>query len=293
MTALQWDLAGEHRYETGVDHGVLYPSNEFGEYDTGFAWNGLVNFTESPTGGEANPQYADNIKYLNLYSVEEFGATLEAFTYPPQFEQFDGMSSPFPGVVVGQQRRGTFGLVYRTKVGTDLNDDAGYKLHLNYGLTASPSEKQHTTVNDSPEAMTFSWDIMSLPVPVTGLKPTSTITVDSTIVDPDALADLEDILFGTIGADPRLPLPDEVIALFDGSVTEVQTLNPTFVSSTGVITIPTVTGVVYRRADTNAVVSGTVTIGVAGAFLTIRARATDGYVLSDTSDDSWTFQRDL
>lgn len=293
MTVLTWDNTGERTYETGMDRGVLYIPNA-GIYDEGVAWNGLTAVTESPTGAEATALYADNIKYLNLYSAEEFGATIEAYTYPDEFAQFDGLAAPATGVTVGQQNRGTFGLCYRTKIGNDVDgQDHGYKLHLVYGLTASPSEKAYNTVNDSPEAITFSWQLTSVPVAVTGLKPTSIITIDSTAVDSADLTILENALYGTAGTDPRLPLPDEVIGIFAGAQTMVTATAPTFVSSTGVITIPTVTGVTYRRADTNAIVTGTVTIATSGGHLTIKAAPTNGsYALNSFSDDDWSFTRD-
>jgi hypothetical protein len=213
MPALEWDLVGERYYETGIDHGVLYIPDETGVYSEGVAWNGLTSVSETPTGAEANAQYADNIKYLNLISVEEFGATLEAFTYPDEFAQFDGLGVPSPGVFVGQQPRKTFGLSYRTRVGNDLEGDGyGYKLHLVYGCIASPSEKAYNTINDSPEAITFSWELSTTPVPVTGFKPTSLIVVDSSSVDAGKLADLEEELYGG-AASARLPLPDEVLTI--------------------------------------------------------------------------------
>jgi len=219
MPALVWDLVGDRYYETGVDHGVLYIPDAQGVYATGVAWNGLTSISETPSGAEPNAQYADNIKYLNLISVEEFGATLEAFTYPEEFAEFDGLGVPSDGVFVGQQPRKTFGLSYRTRVGNDLEGDAyGYKLHLVYGCIASPSEKAYNTINDSPEAITFSWEISTTPVPVTDYNPTSLIVIDSGIVDATALGSLEDLLYGdTLPA--KLPLPDEVIALFPGTTT--------------------------------------------------------------------------
>lgn len=215
MAVLTWDQVGERFYETGVDHGVLYVPDETGVYDTGFAWNGLVSVQETPTGAEASPTYADNIKYLNLISLEEFGATIEAYTYPPEFAPFDGLSVPQAGVTVGQQARGIFGLSYRTRLGNDLEGDAlGYKLHLVYGCSATPSEKAYNTVNDSPEAITFSWEVTTTPVPVTGLRPTSLITIDSTVVAPADLTALETLLYGAVATEPALPTPDAVIALF-------------------------------------------------------------------------------
>lgn len=292
MAVLTWDNVGERQYETGVDRGVLYiPTG--GVYDNGYAWNGLVSVTESPSGAEATAQYADNIKYLNLVSAEEFGATIEAFTYPNEFAQCDGSATPQAGITVGQQARKSFGLAYRTRVGNDVEGtDAGYKLHLVYGALAAPTEKAFTTINDSPEAITFSWEVTTTPVSVTGLKPTALLTIDSTKVDAAALTVLESALYGTAGTSPRLPLPDEVIAMFAGTVTVVTTEAPSFVPATGVITIPTVVGIVYRRADTNAVVTGTVTISTPGASLVIKAAPASGaYSLSPNSDDDWSFTR--
>lgn len=217
MTKLVWDKSGEHYYETGVDHAVLYSRNEIGIYDNGYAWNGLTAVTESPSGAEASPQYADNVKYLNLISAEEFGATIEAFTYPEEFAQYNGEAEIAEGVYAGQQKRGTFGLSYRTKVGDDVNgQDKNYKLHLIYGCTAAPSEKAYATVNDSPEAITFSWEVSTTPVDVPGYKPTASITIDSRKVKPDKLAALETILYGSDSPEstaPRLPLPAEVIQI--------------------------------------------------------------------------------
>lgn len=213
MTALVWDATGEHFYETGVDHGVLYIPTE-GKYTKGVAWNGLTGVTESPSGAESNPQYADNIKYLNLISAEEWAGTIEAFTYPDEFAACNGEKELTAGVTVGQQSRSTFGMSYRTKVGNDTDgSDHAYKIHLLYGLTAAPSEKAYTTVNDSPEAVTFSWEASSVPVNVSGMLPTSSITIDSRTADPTKLAALEKILYGAESAEPRLPLPDEVKTL--------------------------------------------------------------------------------
>lgn len=292
MTALAWDAIGERFYETGVDHGVLYIPDVTGVYATGVAWNGLVTVTESPSGAEPTALYADNIKYLNLYSAEEFSATLEAFTYPDEFAEFDGLAVPHAGVYVGQQSRRSFGLVYRTRIGNDLEaEEHGYRLHLLYGCQASPSEKAYSTINDSPEAITFSWEISTTPAPVTGMKPTSLITIDSRVVTPANLTALENELFGSVGGDPNLPTPDEVIAYFAGALTEAVPTTPTFVSGTGVITIPTVTGVVYRRADTNAVVTGTMPAIPAGTTLVIRANPAAGYYLDPDVDDDWSFTR--
>lgn len=296
---LKWDQAGERRYETGVDHGVLFiPENGIYPPGSGVPWNGLTTVTESPSGAEANAIYADNIKYLNLISAEEFGGTIEAYTYPDEFEQCDGGLSPVPGVAVGQQNRKSFGLAYRTRVGNDIEgSDYGYKIHLVWGAVVAPSERAYATINDSPEAITLSWEFTTTPVEVTELiggvtpKPTAIMTIDSTKVDTDALVALEDAVFGSAGADARLPLPDEVIAMFAGSITEVTPSVPTFVANTGVITIPSVTGVQYRRGDTNAVVTGTVTIGTPGDSLIIYAVPLAGYVFAPGVDDDWMYTR--
>ena len=214
-TLLSWDDIGERYYETGVDHGVLYVP-DMGVYDTGFVWNGLVAVTESPTGAEANPQYADNIKYLNLVSAEEFEGTIEAFTYPDEFQPFDGFKEPVPGMLVGQQNRGYFGMSYRTLIGNDTEGtDAGYKLHLLYGCQVAPTERAYSTVNDSPEAITFSWELTTNPVAVTGHRPTSVVTLDSRTVDPTGMAAVEALLYGddTGPTEPQLPTPDEIVAL--------------------------------------------------------------------------------
>ena len=218
MARLEWDKTGERVYESGVDHGVLYVMDGTGAYGTGVVWNGLTAVTESPSGAEPNPQYADNIKYLNLISAEEFGATIEAFTYPKEFEQCDGTASLAPGITIGQQDRRTFGFSYRTKVGNDVGgQDAGYKLHLVYGALAAPSERAYSTINDSPEAITFSWEVTTTPVAVAGHKPTAILTIDSTLVDEADLTALEDLLYGpTTGTGtPKLPLPAEVMAIIN------------------------------------------------------------------------------
>ena len=213
MSKLVWDTTGERYYETGVKNGVLYVQSA-GTYPKGVAWNGLTAITESPSGAEATPLYADDIKYLNLMSNEEFGATIEAYTYPDEFMVCDGSASLVEGVMLGQQTRSTFGLCYRTSLGNDTEGvDHGYKLHLIYGCLASPSEKAYSTINDSPEAITFSWEVSTTPVEVTGHKPTSCITIDSTKVDPGKLAALEKVLYGDTEVDPRLPLPDEIASI--------------------------------------------------------------------------------
>lgn len=291
MAILTWDNVGERVFEAGVDRGVLYIPTA-GIYDTGYAWNGLTAVTESPSGAEATAQYADNIKYLNLISAEEFGGTIEAFTYPAAFAQCDGTAYPQAGVAIGQQARKSFGSSFRTRLGNDTNGtDNGYKLHLVYGALAAPSEKAYNTINDSPEAMTFSWEFTTTPVSVTGLKPTAILTVDSTKVSGTALTTLENFLYGTAGTSARLPLPDEVIAIFAGSITPVTPNAPTFVAAGGTITIVATTGVTYRRADTNAIVTGTVVIPTPGASLVIRAFPNQGYEFAPDVDDDWAFKR--
>ena len=214
MSKLVWDKVSEHLYETGVDHGVLYRLDQNKEYKNAVVWNGLTGVTESPSGADETKLWADNIKYISLRAAEEFGGTIEAYTYPDEFAECDGSAMVAPGVYAGQQNRAMFGLSYRTVVGndTDLNEH-GYKLHLVYGATCSPSEKSYSTINDSPEAITFSWEFSTTPVPVTGFKPTANIVVDSTKVDAAKLEALKDILYGTDQNEAYLPTPDEVIAL--------------------------------------------------------------------------------
>ena len=218
MSKIIWDEEGTHFYETGVKHGVLYPkTGESGAYATGVPWNGLTAVTESPSGAESTALYADDIKYLNLISSEEFGATIEAYTYPDEFAQCDGSASIANGVTIGQQTRKPFGLAYTTTIGNDTDGtDKGYKIHLIYNAIAAPSERAYATINDSPEAITFSWEVTTTPVSVAGFKPTASITIDSTKADPTKLAALEDILYGKDGepgSEARLPLPDEIKTL--------------------------------------------------------------------------------
>jgi len=289
MTKLAWDKVGERLYETGVDHGVLYIPNSLGVYNTGFSWNGLTTVTESPSGAEATATYADNIKYLTLVSVEEFGGTVEAYTYPPEFAQCDG-TADYEGIGVGQQPRKHFGLCYRTRLGNDLaGTDYGYKLHLVYGALAAPSEKPFASINDTPEAITFSWEFSTTPVEVgtvggTEFKPTATLVIPSTGVDADALATLEDLLYGTVGTDPSLPLPAAVLGLFTGTIVVATPTSPTFNSTTHVITIPTVTGVIYMI--NGEVVTGTVTIAV---DTVVNAVPAAGYKFPAVTDSDWFF----
>lgn len=215
MSRLVWDKTGDRLYETGVKQCVLYPQVS-GAYPKGVAWNGITSVTESPSGAEPSPLYADDIKYLNLMSTEEFGASIEAYMYPEEFEACDGSAEIAPGVSIGQQKRQSFGLCYRTIIGNDTeSNEHGYKLHIIYGALAAPSEKAYATVNDSPEAITFSWELSTTPVNVTGGNPTASLTIDSTKVDAEKLKALEDILYGSESdsTGPRLPLPDEIATL--------------------------------------------------------------------------------
>lgn len=279
---LSWDKIGERFFETGVDKGVLYMPNSTGVYTDGVAWNGLVNVTESPSGAEANKLYADNIVYLNMTSAEEFGASIEAYTYPAEFDQYDGLASPTPGLRIGQQARKPFGLSYRTRVGNDLDGDAhGYKIHLVYGCTAAPSERAYATVNDSPEPVTFSWELTTVPVSVSGLRPTALVTITSTEVSPTELSAFEDIIYGTAGTDPRLPLPDEVVSIFETGVTIVTPTAPT--KSGNNLTIPNITGVTYSA---NGI---TVDPGVYAMTedTMVEAMPTVGYIFPSNIDTDW------
>lgn len=224
MAKLVWDATGEKLFEAGVDHAVLYPISANGEYTPGVAWNGITQISETPEGAEPQNQYADNIKYLSLMSAEELNGTIEAYMYPDEWNLCDGSAELTKGVMIGQQNRKAFGLSYRTKIGNDVDDlDHGYKLHLLYGAKASPSERTYETINDSPEPITFSWEYTTTPVNVKDHQPTALLTIDSTKVDADKLKALEEILYGsddTDSDDPRLPLPDEVLALLQGNAVE-------------------------------------------------------------------------
>ena len=219
MAKLKWDETGKRLYETGTKMGVLYPQNEDGSYPKGVAWNGLMSVTESPSGAEASALYADDAKYLELYSNEEFGFTIGAYTYPDEFAECDGSAELAPGVGIGQQPRKAFGLSYRTIIGNDTKgSDYGYKLHLVYGAKASPSERSYASVNDSPEALELSWECTTTPVPVTGHKPSAHIEIDSTKIDEKKLTKIEEMLYGKDGEtgtamEPKLPLPDEIIQI--------------------------------------------------------------------------------
>jgi len=292
MARLTWDTTGSRLYETGVDHGVLYIPDVNGDYTNGVAWNGLTTVTESPSGAEATALYADNIKYLDLRSAEEFGATIEAFTYPDEFNQFDGIATPQVGVNVGQQSRSTFGFSYRTNVGNDIDgSDYGYKLHLIYGATASPSEKAYATINDSPEAITFSWEVSTTPIAAGGtLKPTSQLVIDSTKVDAGDLTTLEDLLYGESG-NPQLPSPASVIAIFGAGVTTVDMglfeNQPSYNDTTHVITIPTVTGVAWKLDGVEATPGAQTALGVGESAEVTASPTTTAYVL--VGDTSWVY----
>lgn len=287
MTRAKWDQVGEKEFEVGVDHGMLYLPNSQGQYLTGEPWNGLVSITETPSGAEANKQYADNVVYANIKSAEEYGGTIEAFMYPDSFAECNGEKEIFPGVTVGQQTRKPFGLSFRTLKGNDtLGTDFGYKITLVYGADAAPSEKTHETINDSPEAGTMSWELTTVPVEVPGMKPTATLTFDSTKVDGAKLTALEDILYGTESEDPRLPLPAEVFSLFSGTSTEVTPADPTFNTTTDVITIPGTVGVIYSVDGVDVVAGPTAPITEA---VMVRARPANGYTFAQPVVDEWVF----
>jgi hypothetical protein len=287
MTALVWDAPEDRVFETGVDHGVLYMPNESGQYTTGVAWNGLTSVTESPSGAEPSKVYADNILYGTLFSAEEFAATVEAFTCPDEFWEFDGVATTAAGVQIGQQNRPAFGFSFRTNKGNALNANAGYVLHLVYGCQAAPSEKAYSTINDSPEMTPFSWSLSTTPVAVTDHKPTAIVKIDSTDprVDSARLAALELVLYGSEGVDPRLPQPDEVVSIMESGVSLVTPTAPTYNSTTDVITIPSITGVQYsidgvgdvEPGDTDPITDDTV----------VRARPEPGYNFTGTYVTEW------
>lgn len=280
MSKLIWDKTGERLFETGVKNGVLYVQDNNGAYPAGVAWNGLVSVTESPSGAEATPIYADDTKYLNLVSAEEFGATVEAYTYPDEFAQCDGSEALATGVMIGQQSRKSFGMAYKTTLGNDIDgNDYGYKLHIIYGALAAPSEKGYQTINDSPEAITFSWEINTTPVVVTNKKPTASVVIDSTKADAATLATLEDILFGTDVAAPRLPLPDEIAALFVAGAPDAVALSSIVpaddataiaVDANVVLTFNNeiATEAVVITSDAGVIVAGAKTWDAAGKILT-------------------------
>jgi hypothetical protein len=284
---LAFDDVGKKLFEAGVDHAVLYPLNPSSSlYDDGFAWNGITAVNEKPTGASPNPTYADNLKYSNLLSLEVFEATITAYTYPDKFSACDGSAEPVPGLLVNQQGRQSFGLSYRTKIGNDVNQDLGFRYHLVYGALASPSEKDYTTLNDSPAPVEFSWDMTCTPVNYTAGKPTSLITLDSTLVDATALTTLLNFLYGTAGTAPSLPLPDSVAALFTGTITFVTLTAPTF-DGAHTITIPSQTGVKYY-VDGVLHAAGTQVL-TSGQKKVVSARLDPGYAFNTPVVTSWLF----
>lgn len=296
MTRATWDAMDDRLYETGVDHGLLFPLED-GVYQDGVAWNGLTTVTESPSGAEATPVYADNIKYLNLLSAEEFAATIEALYSPKEFDRCDGTAEIAPGVTIGQQPRQPFGFYYRTIVGDANNPRRGYKHHFVYNALAAPTEKAHNTVNDSPEATPFSWEVSTTATEVGVIdgveySPTATLTVDELTTDEDALSDLLDIVYGTVGADPRMPLPSEVASVAGGAGVAVNmsaaASKPTFVEGTGVLTLPSVTGVQWKVNGVNKTAGAQPAIA-SGESITVLATPLEGYYL--TGDPDFSFAR--
>ena len=286
MTRLQWDRAPERRFETGCDRGVLYPSDQAGGYETGVVWNGLVNATEKPSGAEPKKQYADNMVYLTLMSAEEFGMSIEAFTYPDEFERCEGQVSVVPGATLGQQSRIPFGLCYRTRIGDAVNPRRGHKLHLVYSALAAPSEKAYGTVNESPEATTLSWELSTDPNVLEGYDPTAQFTLNSTLLDPAVWAQLEDILYGTGATEPRLPSLEELVSILVSSApTVVVPVQPTYNATTDTITIPTIAGLEYTIND--EVVTGDVVIT---EDTLVVAHTLSGYVFPQVADIDWLYE---
>jgi len=291
MSVLEWGKTGERVYENGVEKGVFYTLDGSGAYSNGYAWQGLVSVTESPSGAEVNKQYADNRVYVSLRSAEEYGATIEAFTYPDAaIPALDGAAAPTPGLVLGQQGRSTFGISYVTKVGNDLNPDAGEKIHLVYGATANPSEKAYTTVNESPEAATFSWELATDPVAVGTIggidyKPLATISIDTTKEDADAVATLKEFLYGTEGTDPSLPPPATVVAMFSGAVLTVSPVEPAYDNATDTLTVPSIAGVMYYMKG-EVLPAGPV---VLTENEIVTAKPAMGYKFPPNTDDDWAF----
>lgn len=291
MATIVWGQTGERVYETGVDRGVLYQPDMAGEYGDGVAWNGLTAVTESPSGAESNKQYADNGVYLNLLSAEESNFTIEAFTYPLKFEENDGSASPVPGVVLTQQDRKPFGFAYRTLVGNDQQgQNAGYKIHLCYGCLASPSEKARNTINESPEATAFSWEVSTTPAQVGTIggklyKPTAHLIVDSRLTDAAKLTALEEALYGTASEEPYMPLPAAVIAMVGTALTEAALVAPSYNAATKEITFPVITGVVFKIDGVTK--TGTVTITKDEV---VRAYASPGYKFPTPHVDEWLYE---
>lgn len=287
MSKLVWDQPGERYYEMGISKVVLFPMSA-GSYTAGVAWNGVTAITESPSGAEITELYADDRKYAALRSAEVFGATVEAYTYPEEFEACDGSAEVADGVYIGQQARMTFGLCYRTQVGNDTvaDGDNDYKLHFIYGATASPSERNFQSVNDSPDAMTFSWELNTTPVEVTGHKPTASLTLTASKVNATKLAELETIIYGAVGVAPRLPLPDEIVALMTG--TSATPADPTFVAATGVLTIPETTGVIYMIAGAEVDAGARPALN-GGVSVDVLAVPDTGYYFPAGTNTTWHF----
>jgi len=287
---LSWDELDERFFETGVDHGVLY-SQVNGVYNDGVAWNGLTTVTVSPTGAEATPQYADNIKYLNLFSVEEFGATIECYAAPDGFLVYDGVKKTASGLQISQQSRPIFGFSWRTKKGTAQNEDEGFIIHMAYGLQASPSEKTYNTVNDSPEPLSFSWAITSTPVAVPGFKPTAYIKVDSTDpdVDPANLADLLTVLHGSVGVAPRLPQPAEVDTILGTGIVNVTPDPLAYTAGTHTIEYVAQAGVRYWNEGTGDEILADVILGV-GESVIVKATPATGYNFNGVFVDRWLYE---
>lgn len=292
MTKILWDQTGEKKFETGVDHGVLFLRDETGAYTDGVAWNGLTTVTQSPSGAESNKHYADNQVYLNLVSNEEYSATIEAFTYPDEWEQCDGSVEVVPGVTVGQQDRAVFGFSWRSLIGNDTQGTRhGFKIHLVWGGQAAPSERAHETINENVEPMPFSWEVSTTPVAFVdeaneNLRPTAHIAVDSTKISAAKLKELTDILYGTEGQDPRLPSPDEVIAIIGNTTTSVSPTTPNYDQSTKVLTIPTKAGVDYYIAGAK-VPAGTRTLTQDTG---VTAKPAPGYKFPNNADDYWLYK---
>lgn len=288
--ALSWDELAERFFETGVDHGVLY-SQVNGVYNDGYAWNGLTSVGVTPSGGESNKQYADNIPYLNLFSVEEFGATIECFAAPDGFLTYDGVVKTANGMQISQQSRPVFGFYWRTKKGNANDEDLGYIHHLAYGLQASPSEKTYNTVNESPELTTFSWTVTSTPVVVTGHKPSAYIKIDSTdeTVDPANLADLLTVLHGSVGVAPRLPLPDEVDSILGTGIVNVTPDPLAYTDVTDTIEYVAQAGVRYWREDTGEEILADIILGV-GESLIVKATPATGYNFTGAFVDRWLYE---
>ena len=287
MAKLVWDKSGERLFETGVSKGVLYPQVN-GAYPNGVVWNGLTSVTESPSGADITDLWADNTKYASIRAAESFGATIEAYTYPDEFAACDGSAELVPGAYLGQQRRAPFGLCYRTQIGSDTDTSAeeAYKLHIIYNATAAPSDRSYSTMNESVDAITFSWELSTTPVSVTGHKPTASLTIDSSKVDPAKLADLELVLYGDDDSAPRLPLPDEVASLMLG--TSVVPTDPSFVASTGVLTIPTKAGVVYY-VNGALTAAGPMDALNGGVAVTVTAAPATGYYFPAGTNRTWYF----